>query len=131
MPWTEDFEVDHYRHVVRLRPDTTWMGLNQACTAALSNLIQKALDKKTFSFLHDHSEPYGIVGSKYPVAIERYARSLFGTIGRGAHLTVYTHSPNGLKIWVLEDPINCFHTLIAWTRRSRAASLQMKNHSNA
>jgi len=41
-----------------------------------------------------------ILGARFDVAIERSASSLFGIIGRGAHMNVYVRSPSGLKIWV-------------------------------
>jgi 8-oxo-dGTP pyrophosphatase MutT (NUDIX family) len=100
MPWTEEFRVDHDARTVHLivphekDPSTAY-------TAALSKLVQKAIDEDTFSVIHgQHSEPYSILGANFPVSVERYASNLLGIISRGAHLTVYTSTPEGMKIWV-------------------------------
>ncbi|KAL8816004.1 MAG: hypothetical protein Q9191_008395 [Dirinaria sp. TL-2023a] len=111
MPWTTEFKVDHTKRTVHLvanmSDDDAYPAYDyfSSCTAALSKLIRVALRKNTFSVLHgQHSEPYPIIGAKHPVAIERFARSLFGIIARGAHLTVFTRTAGGggggMKIWV-------------------------------
>lgn len=45
-------------------------------------------------------EEFTVVGVPYPVRLYRFAAALFGIISQGAHLTVYTRTPSGLKIWV-------------------------------
>lgn len=87
---------------------------------ALSRLIERAILDDTFKIIHrQHSEPYPIVGANYPVSLERYAAPLFGIISRGAHLTAYTNTPEGLKIWVprrsphIFTYPNCLDTTVA------------------
>ena len=109
MPWTREFEVDHERRTVELLVHASDDTYASRCTAAFSNLITILLRENTFSILHgQHSEPYPIIGAKYPVAIERFARSLFGIIARGAHLTVFTRTSAGMKIWVPRRSPNLF-----------------------
>lgn len=101
MPWTSDFIIDHEERSVHL--ESADKDYAQSCTAALSFLIQKAIDQDTFRVIHGvHSEFYPIIGANYPVSLERYASNLFGIISRGAHLTVYTKSAKDgeMKIWV-------------------------------
>ena len=100
MPWTEDFHVNHEVKTVHLM---TFIEDDPsiACTAALSNLVQKIIDEDSFRVIHgQHSEPYPIVGANFPVSVERYASQLLGIISRGAHLTVYTNTTDRMMIWV-------------------------------
>jgi 8-oxo-dGTP pyrophosphatase MutT (NUDIX family) len=120
MPWTGDFVIDHEARTVRLSPTEDKGDLAASCTKAFSRLIQQAIDEDTFRVIHrSHSEPYPIVGANYPVSIERYASTLFGIISRGAHLTVYTKTASGMKIWVprrspkLFTYPNCLDTTVA------------------
>jgi 8-oxo-dGTP pyrophosphatase MutT (NUDIX family) len=120
MPWTDDFVIDHEARTVRLAPTEDKGDLAASCTKAFSRLIQRAIDEDTFRVIHrSHSEPYPIVGANYPVSIERYASTLFGIISRGAHLTVYTKTASGMKIWVprrspkLFTYPNCLDTTVA------------------
>ena len=49
---------------------------------------------------HWKNEAYAVLGAREPFAIERSGSVLFGMVIQGAHLTVYTDTPQGLKIWV-------------------------------
>ena len=101
MPWTSDFVVDHQAHTVKLQDSSNGQDPSNACNAVFAKLIDAAIDQDLFLLLHgQHSEPYRIVGAKYPVSLERYTAPLFGIVSRGAHLTVYTRTSSGLKIWV-------------------------------
>jgi 8-oxo-dGTP pyrophosphatase MutT (NUDIX family) len=120
MPWTSDFVINHAARTVQLSPSQNDGGLAVSCTKAFSKLIQRTIDEDTFRVIHGtHSEPYPIVGSDYPVSIERYASTLFGIVSRGAHLTVYTKTTSGMKIWVprrsphLFTYPNCLDTTVA------------------
>ena len=119
MPWTEGFKIDHEAKTVCLTVSTE-NDPSIAYTAALSKLIQKAIDEDTFAVIHgQHSEPYSIIGANVPVSVERFASHLLGIISRGAHLTVYTHTSEGMKIWVprrspkLFTYPNCLDTTVA------------------
>lgn len=109
MPWTDDFRIDHNTRSVYLDPkDKT--DLSHSCTVALSKLIQICIDAEDgFRVISKrHSEPYGIIGANFPVSIERYASTLFGIISTGAHLTAYTKTSQGMKIWVPRRSPNLF-----------------------
>jgi 8-oxo-dGTP pyrophosphatase MutT (NUDIX family) len=109
MPWTGDFRVDHEARTVHLDPKDTTTDLSTSCTVAFSKLIQRTIDQDTFRVIHGrHSEPYPIIGSNFPVSLERYAGNLFGIISRGAHLTAYTNTSSGMKIWVPRRSPNLF-----------------------
>ena len=106
MPWTSDFQVDHKRKTVRLQPAQAQASL----TAALKGLTDKAINQNTFQIIHQqHSELYPILG-RNGLTIERYFAPLFGTISRGAHLTVFTRvgPTKELKIWVPRRSPSCF-----------------------
>jgi 8-oxo-dGTP pyrophosphatase MutT (NUDIX family) len=101
MPWGTSFNVDDTSKSITLIPSPDITDISEACTVALSRLIERAILDDTFKIIHgQHSEPYPIVGAKCSVSLERYAAPLFGIISRGAHLTAYTNTPDGLKIWV-------------------------------
>lgn len=101
MPWTDDFTVDHHGRTVSLKDRSDGKDTSAACTNAFTALVQRCIDQDTFSSIHgDHSEPFAILGAKYPVQIERFASSLFGITSRGAHLTAHTRGSEGMKIWV-------------------------------
>lgn len=120
MPWTSDFEIDHSNRTVKIKPESRGKDIGDSCALALSGLVTRAIDEGTFAMLHgQHSELYPIVGASYPIAIERFARSLFGIIARGAHLTVFTRTRAGMRIWVprrsahLFTYPNCLDTTVA------------------
>jgi len=109
MPWTNDFVIDHEARTVKLSPTEDEGDRTASCTAAFSKLIQRAIDEDTFRVIHrSHSEPYPIIGANFPVSVERYASTLFGIVSRGAHLTVYTKTESGMKIWVPRRSPNLF-----------------------
>lgn len=109
MPWTSDFQVDHDARKIRLSPPEDSGDQSLACTTALTKLIQRCIDEESFQVIHgQHSEPYPIVGANFSVSLERYAANLFGIISRGAHLTVYTNTAGGMKIWVPRRSPNLF-----------------------
>jgi 8-oxo-dGTP pyrophosphatase MutT (NUDIX family) len=109
MPWTSDFLINHETRIVQLLPSQDGEGFSVSCTIALSKLVQRCIDEDTFQVIHGtHSEPYPIVGANFPVSLERYASTLFGIISRGAHLTAYTKTPFGMKIWVPRRAPNLF-----------------------
>jgi 8-oxo-dGTP pyrophosphatase MutT (NUDIX family) len=109
MPWTNDFLINHESRTVQLSPSRDDNNLSASCTTAFSNLVQRIIDEDTFRVVHGmHSEPYAIVGANFPVSLERYACTLFGIISRGAHLTAYTKTVSGTKIWVPRRSPNLF-----------------------
>lgn len=101
MPWTEGFEVDHEDRTVKLKDSSNGKDTSAVCNAAFGKVVNDAIEGDTFALLHkQHSEPFPILGAKYPVRLERFAGDLFGITARGAHLTVYTKAEDGMRIWV-------------------------------
>jgi isopentenyldiphosphate isomerase len=106
MPWTPDFHLDHSRRTVHLLPTNSATPL----TTALKTLTDKTIEQDTFRIIHrEHSEIYPILGVAN-LTIERYFTPLFGTISRGAHMTVFTTvAPSyDMKIWVPRRSLSCF-----------------------
>ena len=106
MPWTPDFQVDHVSKTVRLRP----LDATRTFTTALQILTDKAIEEDVFRIIHrEHSELYPILGVQ-DLTLERYFAPLFGTISRGAHLTVYTRvgPTKEMKLWVPRRSQSCF-----------------------
>lgn len=103
MPWMRHCHVNHGDRSVHIdlpRVDSQ-EHYSPACTAIFTELVQRTIHENLFPSLHgEHSEPFAIMGAKHPVSIERYAASLFGVVHRGAHMTAYTKSADGLRIWV-------------------------------
>lgn len=102
MPWTAAFRISTSprKEVRLLRPVDTdrWQ---EACGEAIQALIDAAREGNAFSRLGKKTaEQFPIVGARFDIGIERSAFSLFGIIGRGAHMTVYTRTEEGLKFWI-------------------------------
>jgi 8-oxo-dGTP pyrophosphatase MutT (NUDIX family) len=107
MPWTDDFAVSRALRVVQMQGPSKGKDPFQAASAAFEAVITKAIENDTFGILHKRrSEPYKILGARGPVHLQRFAHPLFGIISRGAHLTAYVKTEEGIKIWV---PRRAFH----------------------
>lgn len=107
MPWTSAFRVSSSpRKQIQLLKDEDAQDWRKACNDALQELVDLARERKVFPRLGKKtSEQFPIVGARFDVGIERAAFSLFGIIGRGAHMTVYTRCPrqdgtSSLKFWI-------------------------------
>lgn len=102
MPWTSDFRlVTSPRKKVHLlkREDTeNWQ---EACNDAIQRLVDLARERQVFPRLGKKTEEqFPIFGARFDIGIERSAFSLFGIIGRGAHMTVFVRAEQGLKFWI-------------------------------
>lgn len=102
MPWTANFQTSTFprKEVRLLRPQVTsrWQA---ACGEAIQDLVDIAREGNVFSRLGKKTtEQFPIVGARFDIGIERSAFSLFGIIGRGAHMTAYTRTDEGLKFWI-------------------------------
>ncbi|KAI1410812.1 NUDIX domain-containing protein [Hypoxylon sp. FL1857] len=107
MPWTSSFSVsppDVRPRTVQVLDSSDGKDTSGACNAAFLDLVQQAADAGTFASLSRRrpTEEYRVMGAKYPpVRMKRAAAPLFGIACRGAHMTVYTRTPEDeLKIWV-------------------------------
>lgn len=86
MPWTADF------HLTPTAPHKK-LQLLTPTTAAIQALIDLARARAIFPRLGAPTpEHFPILGASSPLSIERAAFSLFGIVGRGAHMTVYTRT---------------------------------------
>jgi 8-oxo-dGTP pyrophosphatase MutT (NUDIX family) len=101
LPPSKDFHVNHTARTLTLDPVDTSTPLSESCTAAFQRVVDTAIENDIFVKIHgQHSEPFPILGARYRVQIERFAADLYGITARGAHLTVYTMTEDGMRIWV-------------------------------
>jgi len=107
MPWTDDFAVSRAIRVVQVQDASKGTDTVNATSAAFEAVVNKAIEGDTFGILHKRqSEPYRILGANGLVQLQRFSHPLFGIIARGAHLTAYVKTPQGIKIWV---PRRAYH----------------------
>lgn len=112
--------LDYSAYYVSLeaqKRDLLMWDYTSACNAAFAEVMQRADDQNIFpvmngrhrlGFYQDlnaakqarHSLPIPILGAARRVDIEGSAAALFGIIQRGANLTAYTKSADGLRVWV-------------------------------
>lgn len=101
MPWTSDFKITHENpRRVDVLDNSHGQDTSGACSKAFAKLVVDCQEKDLFQLKGGEYEEFAIVGVPYPVRLFRYAAPLFGIVSQGAHLTVYTRTTNGLKIWV-------------------------------
>jgi 8-oxo-dGTP pyrophosphatase MutT (NUDIX family) len=110
MPWTPDFVISHDRpRTVQLQPaivSGSGSDMAEACNTAFWRVINAAQDGHVFANLtRAHPEDYRVLGARYGgvhVQLLRAAAGLFGVCCRGAHMTMYTRSPDTreLRVWV-------------------------------
>lgn len=104
MPWTPDFAVHHdERRSVTVLDSSGGRATASAINSAFAKLVSICIERDMFHVLcRQHSEASDIVGSNLsaPVHVERFAASLFGLMGRGAHLVAYTDAEGEKKVWV-------------------------------
>ncbi|KAF2721729.1 hypothetical protein K431DRAFT_303256 [Polychaeton citri CBS 116435] len=93
LPWTEhEFRILHIPPCSVTVLDTSH-GADTAAAVnkAFADIVTRCLDQDLFHVLDKrHSEPFAVLGAKYPVRIERFATALFGTVSCGAHMVAYT-----------------------------------------
>ncbi|KAK4647429.1 uncharacterized protein QC761_101430 [Podospora bellae-mahoneyi] len=102
MPWTPSFRLipeSKQVHLLKYPGREDWQ---TACNEAIDELLDLTRAKKVFPRLgKKRDEKFPIVGAKFDIGIERSAMSLFGIIGQGAHMTVYTRTSLGeMKFWI-------------------------------
>ncbi|KAF2106326.1 hypothetical protein BDV96DRAFT_617363 [Lophiotrema nucula] len=74
--------------------------VSEACNKALAKVVVACQEKDLFSLKGEEYEEFAIVGVEYPARLFRYAAPLFGIVSQSAHLTVYSRTSSGMKIWV-------------------------------
>jgi 8-oxo-dGTP pyrophosphatase MutT (NUDIX family) len=101
MPWTPDFRLisTPQKEVHLIKHDgEDW---ENSCAKAIDELLDIAREQKIFLKLGTkRDEQFPIVGAKFDIGIERSASSLFGIVGRGAHMTAYVRTSSGMKFWI-------------------------------
>lgn len=102
MPWTADFQVLPDRKEIRLKPKDKHNG-SSSCSQSIDKMLDTAREMGLFPKLgRKRDEQYSIMGARFPIGIERSASSLFGIIGQGVHMTVFTRTTSGIKFWIPE-----------------------------
>lgn len=103
MPWTSDFRVSttprKQVHLLKVSDSTdNW---ETACSESIQHLVDLARERNVFPRMGKKTaEQFPIVGARFDIGIERSAFSLFGIIGRGAHMTIYVRSDQGIQFWI-------------------------------
>ncbi|KAK0732549.1 NUDIX hydrolase domain-like protein [Apiosordaria backusii] len=102
MPWTSSFRLDPHRKEVHLLKAEGRKNWQAACNEAIDELLDLARAQNAFPRLgRKRDEYFPIVGAKFDIGIERSAMSLFGIVGQGAHMTVYTRTSTGkMMFWI-------------------------------
>lgn len=101
IPWTSDFKVTHERlRRVDVLGSPDGRDTAAACNEAFAKQVAACQEKDLFDLKGEEYEEFAVVGVEYPVRLFRYAAPLFGIVSQGAHLTAYTHTSSGMKIWV-------------------------------
>ena len=102
MTWSGHWNIDHGQK--RVTPIQTGPEV-QSQTDIIGITLQRAKELNRFKVLEGwRNELYPILGHKSEtekhISIERSGSPLFGINSYGVHMTVYTHTDEGMKIWV-------------------------------
>lgn len=109
IPWPSEFAIDHAQRVVKLQHTPTGLMTSLYASNAFQKIVDQCIDENIFPTLNgQHSEHFPVLGAEFDMWIERFAAPLFGIINCGAHLTVYTQTSQGMKIWVPRRSANVF-----------------------
>jgi 8-oxo-dGTP pyrophosphatase MutT (NUDIX family) len=102
IPWTTDFVIDDTAKTVHLVAPPSTVDESAFINAAFQRVVDTIVaDGKAFPFVSGrHSEKFRVLGANHLVGIERFPAPLFGISSRGAHMTAYVFSADGLRIWV-------------------------------
>jgi isopentenyldiphosphate isomerase len=109
MPWSPEFDVQHESRSIRLSDSSDGLDTAAACNNAFQKVIDDAIAANIFPSVHGmHSEMYKIMGANQFIHLERFMAPLFGIAARGAHLTAFVNTPDGIKVWVPRRAANLF-----------------------
>ena len=101
MPWTSKFQLDKGKRTIRLQIDIGSDLSNLHLNTAIAELLNIVKEKDIFPLGGFGEEQYAVIGTSYHgLSIDRAGHNLFGNTGRGVHMTVYTRTEQGIKIWV-------------------------------
>lgn len=91
-------------HLLRRSGVADWQ---EQCELAIDELLDIARAQGVFPALgKKRDEKYRILGANFTIGIERSASSLFGIVGLGVHMQVYTVVGGRLKFWVPQRNLN-------------------------
>jgi 8-oxo-dGTP pyrophosphatase MutT (NUDIX family) len=103
MPWTEPFVLVPDLRLISLHPPAIQKNSADAlCDYHFEQVLDRAREKNVFPKLGKKTdEKFAILGAPVPIGIERTASSLFGIVGLGVHMNVYTRGSDGeIKMWI-------------------------------
>ena len=100
IPWSSHFSIDHDAHIIRLIDSSNGQDTGRACTEGFQETINGIVDAKLFPAVHKHSELFRLMGANYDVVFERFTSPILGLAGRGAHMTAFVRTAQGIKIWI-------------------------------
>ncbi|KAH8599896.1 NUDIX domain-containing protein [Bisporella sp. PMI_857] len=100
IPWSSRFAIDHDVLTVKVIDDTNGKDIAKSCNIAFQETVDAIVDKQLFRSVAKHSEMFKVMGANQNVVYERFTSSLFGLASRGAHMTAFVRTPEGIKIWV-------------------------------
>lgn len=101
MPWTSDLKISDERpRRVDLIDSSGGKDTSATCNEAFAKVVAACQQEDLFNLEGEEYEDFAIVGVEYPVRLFRYTAPLFGIVSQGAHLTAYTRTSSGLKMWV-------------------------------
>ena len=97
MPWSSKFHINHDS-----RPPSVVVSTELEDTSkAIEEVLAEARKQDIFAVLRGwRDELYPIVGVQGGLTMERAGSALFGILTLGVHMTVYTHTEQGMMIWV-------------------------------
>ncbi|MCJ1472347.1 hypothetical protein MMC13_000994 [Lambiella insularis] len=99
MPWSSYFKVDHQNRTVMFH-DPYPLERSSSSGSGINSVLVDARKQKRFQVLEGwRNELYPIAGSE-GITMERAGSPLFGIVTFGVHMTAYTKSSDGMKIWV-------------------------------
>ena len=98
MPWDDQWHIDHQRRQVtpKLPQDKS-----KSQSKIIADTLSRAKEARTFKVLEGWRNEVYPIPFQYSIAtMERAGSALFGINTYGVHMTVYTRTADGPKIWV-------------------------------
>jgi len=100
IPWSPQFLIDHKALTIKLIDSSNGKNTGKACTEAFQQTIDGIVDAKLYPMVHKHSELFRLMGANYDVVFERFTSPVLGLANRGAHMTAFVRTKDGIKIWI-------------------------------
>ena len=99
IPWSSDFVVKQESRQIFLLPGRS---SNFDYDTAMDHVLVQMREAYLFPSLLKNwrDEKYAVLDAKSPFSIMRAAHAIFGMVISGAHMTVYTQTSEGIRIWI-------------------------------